>query len=588
MPESTPPAPAKSMDAIMSLCKRRGFVYQASEIYGGINGFWDYGPLGSLLKRNLREAWIQDTVMNPCGGRDGPDGKPVSMVMVDTRIIQHPRVWEASGHVAGFNDPMVDDKETKGRFRADHLQGLYSQKHPLYQGGESEYPSTPGGPPLFMSGKDSIPNLTIVAGTTGEAAQMLVDDKKLRKQLGIRDIKEDAPVQGVHGELHPCFVIDRGLGAETVVIGSAYLPLQSHAQHVPSPFSNKPGALTEPRQFNLMFDTITGAIRDEANKAYLRPETAQGIFVQFKNVIDTNRLRVPFGIAQTGTSFRNEVTPRNFTFRSREFEQMEVEFFVVPPEFLEGPEKEQCGPLDWYRFWRDYRMEWWKAVGLGGDNLILREHEKDELSHYSSATSDIEYRFPFTAPGFGELEGIAYRGNFDLTQHQKHSGAKLEYRDTARGDVLPNGSRRGIAYLPHVIEPSAGLDRGVLALLCEAYTKDESRPSPEFMKFHPRVAPIKAAVFPLVEKDGMPEIAEKLYHQLHKRFSRVGMVEFDEKQSIGKRYARMDEAGCPYCFTIDGQTKEDQTVTVRDRDTGKQDRMALDKVEAFLAEKLNS
>jgi glycyl-tRNA synthetase len=526
---SSSSAPAKSMDAIMSLCKRRGFVYQASEIYGGINGFWDYGPLGTLLKRNLREAWWQDVVMVPCWGRSGPDGEPVSIVAVDTRIIQHPKVWKASGHVDGFNDPMVDCRETRGRYRYDHVQVFVPEN------------GQPGDKPVFA----------YVGDQPSEAKQK----KKAEKTFG--------------------------------AIKSVYLnTIPQPWTRVIAPDAEQPGTLTEPRMFNLMFDTVPGAIRDEANKAYLRPETAQGIFVQAKNVWDTNRVRVPFGIAQAGPSFRNEVTPRNFTFRSREFEQMEIEFFVVPPEHLEGDEKTKADPMAWYAFWRDWRMEWWKSIGLGGDNLILREHEKDELAHYSTATSDIEYRFPFTAPGFGELEGIAYRGNYDLTQHQKHSGAKLEYRDTARGEVLPNGSRRGVAYLPHVIEPSAGLDRGVLALLCEAYTKDESRPSPEFMKFHPRVAPIKAAVFPLVDKDGMPEIAAKLHAALAKKYARLGMIETDAKQSIGKRYARMDEAGCPFCFTIDGETAGSQTVTCRDRDTGTQTRMAIDKVVEFVGEKL--
>jgi glycyl-tRNA synthetase len=517
------------MDAIMSLCKRRGFVYQASDIYGGLNGFWDYGPLGTLLKRNLREAWVQDVMMNPCWGRNGPDGHPVEMVMVDTRIIQHPKVWKASGHVDGFNDPMVDCKLTKGRYRYDHVQVFVPAS------GDA------GNKPVFA----------YVSDQPSESKQR----KKAEKTFG---------------------------SIQSVALSSLPQPWT----RVIAPDAEEPGSLTEPRMFNLMFDTVPGAVRDEANKAYLRPETAQGIFVQFKNVVDSNRVRVPFGIAQTGPSFRNEVTPRNFTFRSREFEQMEIEFFVVPPEHLEGDEKAKVDPLDWYRFWRDWRMEWWKSLGLGGDNLILREHDPDELAHYSKATSDIEYRFPFTAPGFGELEGIAYRGNFDLTQHQTHSGVKLEYRDTARGDLLPNGSRRGVAYLPHVIEPSAGLDRGVLAILCEAYTKDESRPSPEFMKFHPRLAPIKAAVFPLVDKDGMPEVAEKLHATLKQRFGRLGMIETDAKQSIGKRYARMDEAGCPFCFTIDGDTLKDQTVTMRDRDTGTQSRMHIDQVPAFLADKL--
>jgi glycyl-tRNA synthetase len=284
---------------------------------------------------------------------------------------------------------------------------------------------------------------------------------------------------------------------------------------------------------------------------------------------------MPFGIAQTGKSFRNEVTPRNFTFRSREFEQMEIEFFCHESE-----------ALAWYAYWRDWRMEWWRSIGLAGDNLILREHDADELAHYSKATSDVEYRFPFSAPGYGELEGIAYRGNFDLSQHQKFSGVKMEYNDTERGEVLPNGSRRGERYVPHVIEPSAGLDRGVLAVLCEAYTKDESRPSPEFMKIHPRLAPIKAAIYPLVAKEGMPEVAEKLFEEVSRRFGRLGFIEFDEKQSIGKRYARMDEAGCPFCFTIDGETLTNQTVTVRSRDTGSQERIGLDKVVGFLAEQL--
>jgi glycyl-tRNA synthetase len=324
-----------------------------------------------------------------------------------------------------------------------------------------------------------------------------------------------------------------------------------------------------------MFETWAGLTQIEDNKVYLRPETAQGVFLQFKNVVDSTRVKIPFGIGNTGRSFRNEITPRNFTFRSREFEQAELEFFCHPSESVE-----------WYKFWRDFRMEWWKAIGLAGENLILREHDKDELSFYSQGTSDVEYRFPFTAPGFGELEGIAHRGDYDLTQHAKHSGAKLDFFDQDRGELLPNGSKRGERFVPHCIEPAAGLDRGALAIICEAYTKDESRPSPEFMKFHPRVAPIKAAVFPLVNKDGMPEVAEKIYDEVFAKFGRLGIIETDAKQSIGKRYARMDEAGCPFCFTVDGETLTNQTVTVRDRDTGTQSRIAADKVCEFLGEKL--
>ncbi|HVZ94925.1 MAG TPA: glycine--tRNA ligase, partial [Phycisphaerales bacterium] len=496
-------------------------IYQASEIYGGINGFWDYGPLGAQLKKNLRDAWWQDMIMNPCWGRKGPNGEKVRCVPVETRIIQHPKVWAASGHIGGFNDPMVDCRETKARYRYDHVSVFVPQS------------GDPGDKPLFA----------YVGDTPSEAKQR----KKAEKTFG--------SVRSVSLTTIPVANFARVLG----------------------PDAEKVGTLTEPRQFNLMFKTYIGATATEDDVAYLRPETAQGIFVQFKNVVDTTRVRVPFGIGNTGTSFRNEVTPRNFTFRSREFDQAELEFFCHPDESQE-----------WYRFWRDFRMEWWKSIGLAGDNLILREHEKDELSHYSQGTSDVEYRFPFTAPGFGELEGIAHRGSFDLTQHQEHSKVKLDYFDTDRGELLPNGSKKGERYIPHCIEPAAGLDRGVLAILCESYTKDPSRPSPEIMKFHPRLAPIKAAVFPLVNKDGMPEIAEKLHEELSKKFGHAGFIETDAKQSIGKRYARMDEAGCPFCFTIDGDTTKDQTVTVRDRDTGTQERISLDKVSTFLGDKLGS
>ena len=520
----TPANPAnapqpKSMDAIMALCKRRGFVFQASDIYGGINGFWDYGPLGAQLKKNLREAWWQDMIMNPCWGKKGPNGERVKCVPLETRIIQHPKVWQASGHVAGFNDPMVDCRETKQRYRYDHVSVFVAAS------GDN------GDKPLFAYMKDS----------PSEAKQL----KKAEKAFG---------------------------AVKTIQLTSVPKELW---ERVLGPDAEKVGTLTEPRQFNLMFKTYIGATATEDDIAYLRPETAQGVFLHFKNVVDSTRVKVPFGIGNTGTSFRNEVTPRNFTFRSREFDQMELEFFCHPDESFE-----------WYKFWRDFRMEWWKSIGLAGDNLILREHEKDELSHYSVGTSDVEYRFPFTAPGFGELEGIAHRGCFDLTQHQEHSKTKLDYFDQDRGELLPNGSRKGERYIPHCIEPAAGLDRGVLALLCEGYSRDETRPSPEIMKFHPRIAPIKAAIFPLVNKDGMPEVAEKLYDELFARFGSRGFIEMDPKQSIGKRYARMDEAGCPYCFTIDGDTLTQGSVTVRDRDSGAQERISIGKVGEYLAERL--
>jgi glycyl-tRNA synthetase len=568
-PASHPPATpsgGKPMDAIMALCKRRGFIYQASEIYGGINGFWDYGPLGAQLKKNLREAWWQDMIMVPAWGRKGPNGERVRCVPLETRIIQHPKVWEASGHVGGFNDPMVDDKETKQRFRADHLFGGFRGTPTFKADGTVD---------TWMSLviPSELPEITVVASTVGEAVSQLVEDRKLQKTFGIRELT----VVG-DDKLEGTTIVAVSTGRERFHVEVRAVPKELMSKQfdgIPSPFSGKKGVLTEPRQFNLMFKTIVGATGSEDDKAYLRPETAQGIFVQFKNVVDTTRVKIPFGIGNTGTSFRNEVTPRNFTFRSREFDQAELEFFCHPSE-----------SQDWYKFWRDFRMEWWQSIGLKGENLILREHEKDELSHYSQGTSDVEYRFPFTAPGFGELEGIAHRGDYDLRQHQEHSRVKLDYFDTTRGETLPNGGKKGEKYLPHCIEPAAGLDRGVLALICEAYTREESRASPEFLKLHPRLAPIKAAIFPLVDKEGMPEVADKLYDELAARFAKVGFIETDAKQSIGKRYARMDEAGCPYCFTIDGQTLQDQTVTVRDRDTGGQQRIALSKVGDFLAEKL--
>jgi len=517
----------KSMDEIMALCKRRGFIYGASEIYGGINGFWDYGPLGAQLKKNLRDAWWQDVVMQPCEGMKGPFGDGVRIVPLDSTIIQNPKVWVASGHVGGFNDPMVDCKETKQRFRADHLRVLRATDRSVKQMF------------AYVERDDSM---------RAEALKRLT--KYAKRDFATHEL-EDIPLSEV---------------------------VLSDYQNLVNPNAKAPGTLTEPRQFNLMFVTYVGAVRDEDNLVYLRPETAQGIFTNFKNVVDTTRVRVPFGIAQTGKAFRNEVTPRNFTFRSREFEQMEVEFFCHPEQARE-----------WYAFWRDWRMSWWRKMGLASENLRLREHDRDELAHYAKAgagTSDIEYRFPFTDPGFGELEGIAHRSDFDLRQHQQHSGQKLEYFDNERGELLPNGQPKGERYLPHVIEPSAGLDRGVLAVLCEAYTVDPARPSPQFLRFSPKLAPIKAAVFPLVNKDGMPEVADKLYAELVRRFARQGFIETDAKQSIGKRYARMDEGGCPFCFTIDGDTLKDQTVTVRDRNTGAQHRIAIDQVPGFLAERI--
>ena len=459
----------------MALCKRRGFVFQASEIYGGINGFWDYGPLGAQLKKNLRDAWWQDVVMNPCGGLLGPDGRPIEIVPLDTTIIQHPQVWVASGHAEAFNDPMIDCRESKARYRYDHVS-VYVPA----DGRETDKP-------LFA----------FVSDMPSEAKQK----KKAEKAFG--EVK-----------VVPLSSIERERWAR--VLG---------------PDAEKVGSLTEPRAFNMMFKTYIGATATEADMAYLRPETAQGIFLQFKNVLDSTRVKVPFGVAQTGKAFRNEVTPRNFTFRSREFEQMEIEFFCHP---------EQAG--EWYRFWRDWRLSWWKSLGLAGDNLRLREHERDELAHYAKAgagTSDIEYRFPFTAPDFGELEGVAHRTDFDLATHQKHAKVKLEYFDPERGELLPNGARKGERYLPHVIEPSAGLDRGILAVLCEAYKEDPSRASPELMLISPQPRADQSRRFPAGEQGGHARgQRESCTASCLRKFARYGGIEHDAKAAVSASVTR--------------------------------------------------
>lgn len=505
------------MEKLVALCKRRGFIFQSSEIYGGINGFWDYGPLGVELKRNLKDAWWYDNVTNP---GFGPDGNLVEMVGVDCSIVMNPKVWVASGHVGGFSDPMVDCKESKSRYRADHLlcgEVVVSRK------GEQH----------------SLGWMSVLDGDDPLAIWTKRAEKMVKKTGG--------------GELIP----------PQALIG--YMDLAGVVQkEMIGPDVDKPGTLTEPRQFNLMFKTYVGALEDPSAVAYLRPETAQGIFANFRNVIDTSRVKIPFGIAQIGKAFRNEVTPRNYIFRSREFEQMEIEFFVHPNE-----------AHAWFSYWRKQRYDWWQSIGVSSGNLRLRDQTKDELAHYAkegAGSSDIEYRFPFTDPGFGELEGIAHRTDYDLRQHAEHSGQGDRYKYF--------NQETNERYFPHVIEPSAGADRGALALMCEAYTDDPNRPSGVVMKFHPRMAPIKAGIFPLVDKDGMPEIARNLYMELRKRWN----VQFDVKQTVGKRYARMDEAGTPFCFTVDTQTLSDQTVTVRYRDTLQQERLSLSQVSRFLEE----
>jgi glycyl-tRNA synthetase len=522
-----------NMDKIVSLCKRRGFLFQSSEIYGGLNGFWDYGPLGVELKRNIKNAWWQDMVSGHDDLNTVPGApEPFAMTGLDTTIIVHPQIWKCSGHYDLFHDWMVDCRETKGRFRADHIRCYSVQKD--------------ANTVLGWIGSIKEPE-EFAAGLSNSFV------KKVGKLFGHQDVEIQT----------------------TNSIPFTQIPTADRSR-ILGPEANALGTLTEPREFNLMFETIVGAMGTTEDAAFLRPETAQGIFVNFKNVLDSTRHRLPLGIAQVGKSFRNEITPRNFTFRSREFEQMEIEFF--------------CHPKDsrrWYEYWRDRRLQWYTDLGLAGERLRLREHDKDELSHYSVGTADIEYAFPFLPPGeFGELEGIAHRGDFDLRSHMegklvKNAEGCLEVEKDPDGKPKWKGSGKDLSYrddltnekyIPHVIEPSAGADRATLAFLCEAYHEDQapdedgSMQTRVVMRFHPRIAPVKAAVFPLVKKDGMPEVAKEIYLELKREFN----VFYDEKGAVGRRYRRQDEAGTPFCITVDGQSLQDNTVTIRDRDTLKQ------------------
>lgn len=435
------------MEKIVSLCKRRGFIFQSSEIYGGINGFWDYGPAGAELKRNIKDAWWNDVVRSR-----------TDVVGIDGTIITHPRVWEASGHTTAFTDPMVDCKKCKGRWRADQLP-------------DTKCPE--GGPHEF----------------------------------------------------------------------------------------------TEARQFNLMFKTFVGPVEDTGSVAYLRPETAQAIFADFLNVLAVSRQKVPFGIAQIGKAFRNEINPRNFTFRSREFEQMELEFFIKP-----GTDAE------WHKRWVEERLKWYESIGLPASKLSCYNYKKEELAHYASACVDVMFEFPF---GVQELEGIAARGNFDLSQHQKFSGKSMEYFDDETKEK----------FIPHVVEPSAGVDRIALALICSAYTEEEVAPGDVriVMKFAPRIAPVKVAVFPLLRnKPPLVEKAREIFKLLQPHFN----TEWDDRGNVGKRYRYQDEQGTPWCVTVDFDTLGEKgpelldTVTLRDRDTMKQDRVKISELVSLIAGKL--
>ena len=518
------------MEKIVSLSKRRGFIFPSSEIYGGLNGFWDYGPLGVALKRNVRQAWWDDMIArHDETATDTGAPSPFAMVGIDSALLLNPKVWDASGHLSGFSDPMVDCRETKSRYRADQLV-VFALVLETADGGREPVTDV-----LFASPGE--------AGKTPEDELLAPHRKRLRRILKSRPGGDALSVEVIAGALENASARARTL----------------------APGASEPGTLTAPRAFNLMFKTYIGALEDSSSAAYLRPETAQGIFLNFKNVLDTARVRLPFGIGQVGKAFRNEINPRNFTFRSREFEQMEVEFF--------------CRAADaeaWYVYWRDRRYRWYVDLGLRPENLALREHEDSELAHYAAACADVEYRFPF---GQSELEGIANRTDFDLRQHMQASGKDLRYFDDQAG---PDEERR---YLPHVIEPSAGADRATLAFLCDAYTEDEvGGERRTVMKLHRRLAPVKAAVFPLVRKEGMPERALAIYRELRSKLVTV----YDEKGAIGRRYRRQDEAGTPYCVTIDGQSLSDDTVTVRERDSCEQRRVGSGQLADYLAQCIGS
>ncbi|MCS7169513.1 MAG: glycine--tRNA ligase [Candidatus Kapabacteria bacterium] len=471
---------APSLEAVVALAKRRGFVFQSSEIYGGLNGVWDFGPLGVELLRNLKEAWWQAMTF-----RDDIEG-------LDSAILMHPRVWEASGHVEQFSDPMVDNKISKMRYRADTLIEEYIDR-------------------LRAKGRDR------------EAEHW---EERLQQATEPQD----------------------------------YYRIIMEAQ-IPDPVSGT-REWTEVRNFNLMFRTFFGPVEDSGSIVYLRPETAQGIYVNFLNVLQSSRQKVPFGIAQIGKAFRNEVTTKNFLFRTREFEQMEMQYFVRP-----GTESR------WFEYWLQERYQWYRALGLPEERLRIKPHEK--LAHYAAAAVDIEFLFPF---GWGELEGIHSRTDFDLRRHREYSGKRLEYVDPVTREH----------YIPYVVETSAGATRSFLAFLCNAYDEEDipaEKGTTEkriVTRLHPALAPVKVAIFPLVNREGMPETARRLYEDIRRHLR----AEYDDSGAIGRRYRRHDEIGTPFCVTIDGQTLQDETVTIRDRDTMEQVRIPLCRVLECIRERI--
>jgi glycyl-tRNA synthetase len=474
----------ETVEKIVSLAKRRGFVFQSSEIYGGLNGCWDYGPLGVELLKNVKEEWWKTMTY-----RDDIEG-------LDASILMHPRVWEASGHVENFTDPMIDCKQCKARFRVDTLTELISEKNK--EKALKEFDAS------LLDGEGSLDD---------KFTALLEDQDKSMALLSL-------------------------LGC---------------------PQCGNKGTFTQPRKFNLMFKTFLGPVDDSANVIYLRPETAQGIFVNFLNVANSSRQKIPFGIAQIGKAFRNEINTKNFLFRTREFEQMEMQYFCKP-----GTDTK------FYEEWKERRIEWFKSLGMTASKLRFHDHPKEKLAHYAKNATDIEYEFPF---GWGEIEGIHNRTDFDLGRHQQYSGKSQLYFDDESKEK----------YIPYIIETSAGASRSFMAFLIDAYYEEEVNGELRgVLRFHPKLAPIKAAILPLVNKDGMPEIARKIESDL-RLYLRIF---YDDKGAIGRRYRRMDEAGTPFCITVDTQTTEDQTVTVRERDSMKQERVLISNLLTFLTEKL--
>lgn len=487
------------MDEIVSVAKRRGFIYPGSEIYGGLANTWDYGPYGSLLKNNVKAAWWADMVM-----------KRADIVGIDSSILLNTKTWEASGHLANFTDPLVEDNVTQKRYRADKIIHITDQEE-LNRITANHFKDRDKAFQQILEGITT----SGFEGTQGNYAWDGIPEFMKTNNLSLYFVEEETK-----------FIVSAG----------------------------------GPKSFNLMFKTFQGPMEDDTNVVYLRPETAQGIFLNFKNVLDTTRVKIPFGIAQIGKSFRNEITPGNFTFRTREFEQFEMEFFTRDAEQAR----------EWFDVWVQARFDWYIGLGLKAENLRLRPHEKEELAHYAAGATDVEYNFPF---GFSELEGIANRGNFDLTQHEQASGVDLKYFDDETKEK----------YLPHVVEPAGGVDRAVLAFLVDAYTKEKVGEEERIvLKLHPRLAPIKVAIFPLIKKDEVTSVAKKIYEQLREKY----FVEYDESGTVGKRYRRHDEIGTPYCITVDFDGLEDDTVTVRDRDTMQQERIKISELENWLAEKL--